>query len=363
MKFRLTNRQKSGLLIVLASLLVLYFKDVILLVSRVFSAISPLLLGLLLALIMRPPMCFFENKIFSKLKLSFKLTRILSLVLTYLLFVLIICFALYVLLPQIAISISNFAEKLTDLALGLNEFLRRAMEFFGASEDMIAEMEKVVYSSVKNIGTFIFENLPNVASFAFDIWSRVATFCFAVIFSIYILFDKEKLGRALSTLSKKLFRPTVAEKIILLEREITEGFSNFFSGQMVEAVILGALCFGGMLILGLPYAPLVSTIMMVTAVVPLIGAFIGTIPSAIIILLASPLHAVIFIVFILALQLVEGNLIYPYVVGSKVELPPLVILFAVLAGGNLFGVCGVLIAVPLASVAYKYFIEYLNTRA
>lgn len=362
MKFKLTNKQKSALAIISASILVLYFKETLLLVSKVFSAVSPLLLGLLLALIMRPPLCFFEEKVFAKFNLSFKTTRIIALFLTYLLLILVIGFALYVLVPQVAISISHFAEKLTDLALGLNEFLRKTMEFFGASEEVIHEIEKIVYSSVKNIGSFLFENLPNVASFAIELWGRLATFCFAIIFSIYILFDKEKLKNALATLSKKLFKMETAKQIIKLQEEITEGFANFFSGQMVEAIILGALCFGGMLVLGLPYAPLVSTIMMVTAVVPLIGAFIGTIPSAIIILLASPLHAVIFIVFILVLQIVEGNMIYPYVVGSKVDLPPLVILFAVLAGGNLFGICGVLISVPIASVAYKYFMEYLRSK-
>ncbi len=359
MKFKLTSKQKSMLIIICSSILILYFKETLLLVSRVFSAVSPLLLGLLLALIARPPLCFFEERVFGKLKASLKTKRIISLGLTYLTFTVIISFSLYVLLPQVAISISHFAEKLTDFAMGTNEFLRGAMEFFGASEEIISEMEKVVYSSIKNMGNMAIENLPNVASFAFDVWGKVATFCFAIVFSVYILFDKEKLKNALATLSAKLFRKNVADQIVKLQEEITEGFANFFSGQMVEALILGAMCFAGMLILKIPYAPLVSTIMMVTAVVPLIGAFVGTIPSTIIILLASPIHAVIFLVFILMLQIVEGNMIYPYVVGSKVELPPLVILFAVLAGGNLFGVCGVLIAVPLDSFAYKYFLDYL----
>lgn len=362
LKFKLTNKQQSALLIIASSVFVLYFKETILLVSRVFSAISPLLLGLLLALIARPPLCFFEEKILKKIKLSFKAKRIASLLFTYLTFTVIISFALYVLVPQVAISISHFAEKLTDFAIGTNEFLRGAMEFFGASEEIISEMEKLVYSSIKNMGNMAIENLPNVATFAFDVWGKVATFCFAIVFSVYILFDKEKLKNALAMLCCKLFKKSVADQIVKLQVEITEGFANFFSGQMVEALILGAMCFAGMLVLQIPYAPLVSTIMMVTAVVPLIGAFVGTIPSAVIILLASPIHAVIFLVFVLVLQIVEGNMIYPYVVGSKVELPPLVILLAVLAGGNLFGVCGVLIAVPLASVGYKYFLEYLNEK-
>ncbi len=184
MKFRLTSKQKSVLLIVCASLLVLYFKETILLVSRVFAAVSPLLLGLLLALIARPPLCFFEEKIFGKLKASLKTKRIIALLLTYLTFTIILSFALYVLIPQIAISISHFAEKLTDFAIGTNEFLRSAMEFFGASEEIISEMEKVVYASIKNMGNMAIENLPSVATFAFDVWGKVATFCFAIVFSV-----------------------------------------------------------------------------------------------------------------------------------------------------------------------------------
>ncbi len=362
LKFHLSDKQKSIVILAVLSIFVIYLKETLFFAYKVFSAISPLLLGILLALVIRPALCFFEEKILKKSKLKPKTKRILSLLFAYSSFAIAIFFVIYVLVPQIAISVSNFAEKLSDLTLGLNTFLRGAMEFFGASEEAIEGVEGIVYSSIQKLGVYIIENLPNVASFAFSLWGKVTTFCFAVIFSVYILFDKEKLRDAFFILTRKLFKRDTSKKIMVVFSEITESFSAFFSGQIVEALILGALCFAGMLLLKLPYAPLISTIMMVTAVIPLLGAFIGTIPSSIIILLVNPFQAVIFLVFVLVLQAVEGNLIYPYVVGSKVDLPPLVILFAVLAGGNLFGVCGVLIAVPLASVAYKYLISYLHEK-
>lgn len=359
LKFRLSDKQKNVLIAVVASILVLYFKEALALTRAVISAVSPFCLGLLLALILRPSLCFFEDHIFQKVGFSKKASRISALATTYSLFSVVIFFSFYVLVPQIAVSITHFAEKLSEFAGGLSEFLRGAMEFFGASEETIKEIETLIYGSIQNIGEFIMANLPSVATFALNIWSKVSTFCFAVIFSIYILYDKEKLKNAFSMLTCKILKKDLAKKILKLEEEITDGFASFFSGQMVEAVILGGLCFCGMTLLSLPYAPLISTIMMITAVIPLIGAFLGTIPSTIIILLASPLQAVIFVVFILVLQTVEGNLIYPHVVGVKVKLPPLVILFAVLSGGSLFGVVGAVVAVPLFSVFYKYFKEYL----
>ena len=362
MKFKLSDRQKIVITAVLGSIFVLYFRDVLNYMGEVFSAIEPLLLGLLVALIVKTPMAFFEEKIFGKTKVRLKIRRLVSILFAYLIFFLAVFFALYILIPQLVLSLSSLVSLLPDFADGFNAFILKVMNMFNSSPETILEVQNMISEGVKQLGEYMVAHLPDFMSIALLAGKKIVSFCFAVVFSAYILFDKEKIKNAFTAFFSKILKRDRAKKVIDLEEDIVTSFSNFFSGQFVEAIILGAMCFSGMIILNLPYAPLVSTIMMATAVIPLIGAIIGIIPSVIIILLASPLQALIFLIFILILQMIEGNIIYPYIVGSKVELPPLVILFAVIAGGNLFGIVGVLISVPTIAVVYKHFMEYLGKK-
>ena len=141
-----------------------------------------------------------------------------------------------------------------------------------------------------------------------------------------------------------------------------EAFSNYIGGQFIEAIIIGVLCFIGMLVLKMPYALLISVLVAVTALIPIFGAFIGTIPSAFIILIIDPMKALWFVIFIIVLQQVEGNLIYPKVVGSSLGLPPIWVMLAMIIGGNTFGLIGILLGIPIFSVIYKVFKEFVDKR-
>ncbi|MBQ8849635.1 MAG: AI-2E family transporter [Clostridia bacterium] len=184
---------------------------------------------------------------------------------------------------------------------------------------------------------------------------------FAIVISIYILAQKERLGVGVKKVLYSIFSEKNTERILALSRLTEKTFSNFITGQLTEAFILGVLCFIGMLIFRIPYSGLCSVLVGVTALIPIFGAFIGTAVGAFLILFESPIKAVIFVVFIIVLQQLEGNLIYPRVVGSQVGLPGLWVLVAVSVGSE-FGVLGMLVSVPLVSLAYTVVRQFADAR-
>jgi len=161
-------------------------------------------------------------------------------------------------------------------------------------------------------------------------------------------------------LSYAIFKNPVSEKIVEIAKEANVTFSRFIGGQLMEACILGILCFIGMMIIGIPYAPLISCFIGVTSLIPILGAYIGTIPSAFIILMEDPIKALIFVIFIIVLQQIEGDVIYPKVVGNAIGLDGLWVFVAITVGASVGGVMGMLIGVPLMAVIYSLVRQYTN---
>ena len=177
-----------------------------------------------------------------------------------------------------------------------------------------------------------------------------------------MLLNKERLQLGMKKVLYAFSKKNYADKVMYLGRVANESFSSYIGGQFIEAIIIGVLCFIGMIILNMPYALLISVLVAVTALIPIFGAFIGTIPSAFIILIIDPMKALWFVIFIIVLQQIEGNLIYPRVVGSSVGLPPIWVMLAMLIGGNTFGLLGMLLGIPTFSVIYKVSKEFINKR-
>ena len=184
----------------------------------------------------------------------------------------------------------------------------------------------------------------------------------AVVFAIYLLAQKEKLLLQLNKVLNAYLPTTKVNKIRDVAKLTNRICANFVSGQCLEAVIIGVLCFIGMLILGIPYAATISVLIGVTALIPVYGAFIGTIVGAFLIFMVSPIKALIFVIFILILQQFEGNLIYPKVVGKSVGLPGIWVFVAVTIGASLAGVIGMLVSVPIASICYSIIATDVNYR-
>ncbi len=185
------------------------------------------------------------------------------------------------------------------------------------------------------------------------VFSSIVTVVLSIIFAIYLLVDKEKIGRQFDRVMRRYMSTKFYERTKYVLSVLDDSFSSFISGQCIDAILVGILCTIGMLILRLPYATMIGAIVAFTALIPVAGSYIGAIMGAFMILTVSPIKSLIFLIFIIVLQQADGNIVYPKIVGSSIGLPGIWVLAAVTVGGGLMGVLGMLIAVPIAATLYK----------
>ena len=324
-------------------------------VSWVLGLIMPLILGLVFALILNVPMHFFESHLFSKTKKPFlkKIRRPLSYIISLVMIIGVLVGVVWLVIPELAGAVKLIVQSVIDMITRLNAMDKAELaELPFGSMLLDTDWDKLLDTMqnwLKNkSGSIVNTAVGTVSSLVGGIFDFFISF----IFSIYILFSKEKLKSQVSRLVRVWLPRSFGEWLIHASHVASGNFRYFISGQSLEAVILGVLCMIGMLILDIPYAPMVGALIGVTALIPVVGAFIGTIVGAFMILTVEPIKAVIFVVFLLILQQLEGNLIYPKVMGSRVNLPAMWILAAVTVGGGIVGPIGMLLAVPVASTAY-----------
>lgn len=326
--------------------------------TRIVDIIFPFILGGCIAFILNIPMSYLERKLSeekdkkSKNKKSNKnrvLIKIISLLLSVLLIAIIITLITKLIVPEL-INIVNlliynipyYTEELTNIIQNNGQDIQDVLT------DMNITPERIKTELISNLSNILTSSISIVG----NIISTVTNFVVAIIFAGYILMNKEKLEEQVKKLLYAYLSKEWAEKVINIGSTAKSIFSSFFTVQCLEATILGSLCIIGMLILKIPYAVPIGVLIGVTALVPIIGAFIGIIIGAILILSVAPFKVITFVIFVLILQQIEGNLIYPKVVGDSVGLPGIWVLVAVSVGGKLFGIVGMLIGVPTASVIY-----------
>lgn len=267
-----------------------------------------------------------------------------SVAVVYLLIVITAAAAVKIIIPQLTASLRMLAEN-GDFYRQKAELYYKALE----SRDKLGILPMLT-SALKNI------SMQDIISGAYGktagFIGSVADVIIGAVISVYILADKDSLTAVTKKLSRRILGKNAYAKSAEIYRMVYDVFSRFVSGQITEACILGALCFAGMTLFRFDYALLISTVIGVTALIPVAGAIIGTIPCALLLFLSEPMSAVWFILFIIVLQQLENNLIYPRVVGKSMGLPPLPVLLAILVGARLGGVVGILLAVPLTAVIY-----------
>lgn len=331
----------------------------------VIGLITPLLLGFVLALILNVPMRFFESHLWRKTKKTGlrKLRRPVSFLFSIILIFGILAGVIWLVIPELVDAVTLIVHSIIDLINKVSQMDEAALAEIPFGNLLIdIEWDKLIAS----LQTWLKEQSGNIMNTAVgtisSVISWVVNIFIAFVFSIYILFNKEKLKRQLSRLIRAWLPKGFGEWLIHALSVASGNFRNFVSGQTLEAIILGTLCMIGMLILQIPYAPMVGALVMVTALIPVVGGFIGTIVGAFMILTVSPIKAVIFVVFLVVLQQLEGNLIYPKVMGSRVNLPAMWILAAVTVGGGLAGPIGMLLGVPVASTIYVLVKEATEKR-
>lgn len=331
----------------------------------------PFVLGGAMAFVLNVPMSALERRLFPGKdapgrKLWKKLARPFSLVGALILVCGVIALVIFVVVPELG---TTFAA----LGSTVESFLPKAQEWlediFNNNEQVTAWVESIELNWEKMIetGLAFFRNgagsvLSSTVTVAKTVISAVTTFFIAFVFSCYILLQKERLGNQAEKLLQAVFPKKQVEYILHVCALSHRVFSSFITGQCLEAVILGVMFFVSMSLLRFPYALLVGILVAFTALIPVFGAFIGCVVGAFLILMVNPMQALGFVALFLVLQQVEGNLIYPHVVGNSVGLPSIWVLAAVTVGGSLMGIMGMLIFIPLMSVLYTLLREWVYRR-
>lgn len=323
--------------------------------GMVGGLLLPFLLGAAMAFILNVPMRAIETHLPQKLQ---RAHRGISLVLTLAAVVGVVMVVSLLVLPQLKNTVQTIAARMPAFWAQAQQWANELMIRYPELADWLSEagnlnlrnVTQQVMDWLKNGGLALVGNTVTAAT---GIISGFVNFFIALIFAIYLLFQKETLSRQGRMLLFAWMRPEHAEKVLEVVRLANKTFSNFLSGQCLEACILGALFAVGMLLFRMPYVLLISVLVAVTALIPVFGAFIGCFVGTFLILIQNPMQAVVFVILFLVIQQIEGNLIYPRVVGGSVGLPSVWVLAAVTLGGSMFGVVGMLVMIPLCSVLYS----------
>lgn len=340
-------------------------------VSTVAGTVAPVFYGIAIAYILNVFVHFFEDVAFrpfrdSKSKAWAKVRRPLSVALAYLVVALVIVFIATFIIPGMVESLSVLADTVQQNAPVYFNNATAWLNNFAQENDLTFIEEFLAgfnWSTLLSSLTEVLRDfLSSLVGVTFNVASGVFAAVMGFIFSVYMLMGKEKLLRGVKSSLLAFLPKAAARKVGQVATLTNKVFFNFIRGQLLECVILGSLCYVGMSILRLDYALLISSVVALGALIPILGAYIGAAVGVIILLLVHPLDAVIFLVFLLILQQVEGNLIYPRVVGSSIGLPPLWTLFAVVFWGGVLGIPGILFGTPATAVLYRLFRSSVRAR-
>lgn len=336
---------------------------------------APLIVGFCLAFILNIIMTLLENKVWGfmgKSKKAFvrKMKRPVSLVSTIILMLGFIILLLFIIIPAFKDSIDLLVAKVPGYYESVVNWIDSIVKEFGLDvstdalhnpkftiNDIVAMVEKVFTFEVTG------DILNTTVGVTSTVISGVANFALGFIIAIYMLAEKEKIGKFTRRVLKAALPEKITEKIYNVSNVAASSFSSFITGQFTDAFLLAVMCFTGSSILRIPNAAVISVIIGISAIIPVIGPIIGEAISVLILLMESPVKALIFLIFILILQVIDNNFIYPRIVGKSVGLPGIIVLIAVVLGGNLGGIMGVLLGVPTAAAIYALCVEWLKSRS
>ncbi len=351
-------------------------------VFTVFLGIlSPFIWGLAIAFILNIFMTFYENKVFkskkqngkekNKLKNNTKnitrkkkkgAKRTFSILLSILTIIAVIAIIMTLIIPQFVDVIGNLISNIPTYLENLKNFGINITEQFPEINNYIQNIHidtEALRNGIMNISKDVLSVTINQIS---SLISNIVNFFIAIVFAVYILANKEELKIQAKKFVYARLSKDKADYVLKVSRLARDSFRNFLTGQAKEAVILGILCAVGMLILQIPYAGPIGALTALTAFIPIVGAFIGGFIGAVLIVAVDPIKAIVFIVFIIVLQQIEGNLIYPHIVGKNIGLPSIWVLVAITVGGSLFGIIGMIVGLPIVSIIYAIIMEDTNKK-
>ena len=374
MELNSKNTKKILLIIFIGTLIFTVFQklsSVFGFVAKVASIFSPIIAALCIAFVCNVLLVALETKVFrfmykSHKKLIPKLKRPLCLVLTYLIAFGIISLLILVIIPDIIDTLVYLAEKMPSFISGIVGWAEGMLVKFNIDAE-IPDLKINWTAAAKQLTVWLsgyssklFGDAVNITT---SVFLGVFDGIFSIVISVYILAQKERIGRFVKKVINAFLPEKTSNLIYHISERTYDSFSRFIGGQLTESLILGTLCFIGMSIFRFPNALIISVLICVTSLVPIIGATVGVIIGFLLIVITSPIKALLFVLFFLILQQVEGNLIYPKVVGKAVGLPGVIVVSAVLLGGNIGGILGTLMAVPTSAVLFTLLKEAIDFRS
>lgn len=347
-------------LILMMILVALNISTVMAVFNKVYGLLKPFVYGICIAFVFNLPMNFFM-KILPKKKNN-EPRKLLAALMTLFCFIVVIALIIWILVPHIVENIIMLVNNFDSYTREIQKFIEEIFVEFGLSQEMIQtfvnSLDELSNQFVKTLQSLI----PALVNTVTVVANSITNIVFAFLIAIYLVISKEKLLSQVDYIGKIFLKRNHYITLKEFAHLTNDTFASFISGQGIEAVIIGVLCYIGCKILGFEYASIVSVIIGITNVIPIFGAIIGTGLGALLIAFVNPMQGFIFLIFGICLQQVESNLIYPQVVGSSVGLPPLWVLFAVTVGGGLFGVSGLLFGLPAFSVVYEILRRIVHKR-
>lgn len=331
--------------------------------ETVFNALIPIIAGVAFAYLINILVAFYERHFFAKK--SFKMRKPLCLIFAILSILIFVGLIGFLVIPQFVTCISTLIEK---APAAIDQLLSIPQIAKLIPENIEETLENIDWNEIITKLTSVLESglggaAKGVTNFLSSTVSVIVSFFLGLFFAVCFLFDRDRIISQFKRLVKTASRPKLYKKITYVLKTLDESLHKYIVAQCLEATILGVLCIIGMLILGLPYAVMIGVLMGITALIPIVGSYIGEFVGAFMILSISFKKAIIFLVFVLILQTIESNLIAPHVVGSSIGLPSVWVLAAVTVGGSLMGILGMLIGVPITSTIYKLLRDYTNNKS
>ncbi len=345
-----------------------YWPNIVSVAAVVWEAASPLVMGCVMAYVLNIPMVALEKFYFphSTNPLVQKSKRLVCILLSFVIMIIIAILLVVIVFPEVRSSVELIVKEVPAVWESIRAWIVANAEYLPMLQDTLqqsnfnwtATFQRIMNALAAGAGGM----LGSVVNVATSVFGTMVKLGIGFIFALYVLFNKERLSAQCRRVMKAFLKPELQAWLLYVLRTVHQTFRSFIVGQCTEAVILGVLCALGMLLLRLPYAVMTGTIIGVTALIPVAGAYIGGALGAFMIFTADPIKAIIFLIFLVLLQQVEGHFIYPHVVGGSIGLPGLWVLAAVTIGAGVMGIPGMLIGVPICAAVYKLFADQVGRR-
>lgn len=335
-------------------LIVLNFTSIINGLGVFISFFTPFFIGIVIAFILNEPTMFFDkflaDKVFKKNRNT--LTRALAILMAHIIVILLLFLLVMFIIPPLIENIRTFASNAGAYLSNTQAWINQLMSHFRLESIDLSELTDKAFGALDSISANMVGLLSQIIIITTSVISFIVTMFIAIIFSIFLLAGKETILHNCDRVFKAYLPDKIYQTAAYVNRITIETFNRYIYGQLTEAFILGILCFTGMMIFGFHYPLMISTLIGVTALVPLIGALIGGFISSLLLLMISPMEAIWFLVFLIILQQFEGNVIYPRVVGSSLGMPGIWVLLSAIIGGGVAGPLGILLGVPIGTILY-----------